>query len=474
MSLSLRGAGLSLLLMGVAAPSSWGAGRAPYGGVLRLPLDAGYVLAVNDPHQAATASQRLVARLVHCRLFAINAVGAPTPELARRSFVKDGALVVDLIPGARFHDGSAITAASVIASLKRVRELRASSPMAALVAHIRPREVGPDRVSIDLPPGVRSATVRRLLARPELSVLAGGEPGTGRGCGAFRPTAVTRRATTLQAFDGHARGRPRLDRVTLTQVNGAARHVEYFVFGRVDVSFETSHRFPRSVKPLGVGRSSTVFAFVHPRWAPGQRARVRQRLWRAATSQPLARFLPWDASMAKSPWPPEMSPTSRTLDARKATGRLDDVGPVIIAYPKGDTALADLARVLRDRIRPIVKGARILAVQDVSLAHAAVPGAPVSAASSEPAQWHLGLGVYDWAAVDKAQAAWEASSVLKAGGLGALQALSGRVRRWADRVVSETRLLPLVHVRRPVYHRGAFRLVPGSGMVRYDDSYRRP
>jgi len=418
----------------------------------------------------------MVARLAHCRLFGVNGAGRPISELARRAFIKDDALVVDLVPGARFHNGTLVTARHVVASLARVRDLGAASPLAGMARQLRARAVAPDQVAVELPRGIKSRTLKRLLARPELSVLADGKPGGGRGCGAFRVQRVNARGARLVAFDGHARGRPRIDTLDLTVVANDAEEVERFVFDRIDISFEASHRYPRSTMNLAVGRSSTVYAMVHPGWAPGRDARVRHSLWRAATKQSLARFMPWEVSMATSPWPASLSPSSRTLDSRRAPGRLDDVGQVIIAFPRGDKALAALARVIRDRIRPIaVGGVRIRPVANLSLASAPPPAASgAAAASAEPAPWHIGIAIYDWAALDRAQAAWEASQALGAGGLSALDALGGRARGWADGVVRQTRLLPLVHVDRAVYHRGAFALVGGTGAVRFDDSYKRP
>jgi hypothetical protein len=154
-----------------------------------------------------------------------------------------------------------------------------------------------------------------------------------------------------------------------------------------------------------------------------------------------------------------------------------------LGYPKGDKALFLLASVIRDRLRPIAAGGvRVVPIRGLTLASGASElrggrsgaGDFATGASAGSNGWDVAIVVHDWAAMDSAQAAWEAFRTLGAGGLAPLQALSGQARGWADGVIRESRLLPLVHVRRPVYHRGVFHLVPGAGTVHYDDSYKRP
>ena len=52
--------------------------------------------------------------------------------------------------------------------------------------------------------------------------------------------------------------------------------------------------------------------------------------------------------------------------------------------------------------------------------------------------WHVGIAIHDWAALDRNQAAWEASEVLGALGLSPQEALLGHHTEWATNVVRTT------------------------------------
>lgn len=89
-------------------------GRRPYGGMVEVPV--GSFDAAIDPHLAQGRDGRLLASLAHCHLFRMEG-GRPVGEAAHGlgSFA-NGVLTVTLQDGARFHDGSPLTAADVVAS----------------------------------------------------------------------------------------------------------------------------------------------------------------------------------------------------------------------------------------------------------------------------------------------------------------------------------------------------------------------
>lgn len=474
----MKAAGTLVLwaLLATSGPAQ-GAGRAPYGGSLRVPIDEAAKIALTDPHVSTTASQRVVAALVHCRLFSVSSAGRVAGELATDARLVDGVWSVTLVRGARFHNGQEVTSGDVAASLRRARSLGDSSRAGLVGSMMRVRADGKHRLLIELPQGVPKGTLQRMLARPELSILARGEPAKGGGCGAFRPAQrSSAKDVLLKAFGGHAQGRPRLDRVTLSVTAGAQTQVERFVFDRVDVSFEPSYRFPKTTSQLTLGTRSTLFLTLHPAWAAGRNSGVRRALWQLTTAAPLARYLPWEVTPARSPWPRQLAPSAAQMPTPTRLPRLDDVGTIIIAYPRGDRALADLARVIRDRLAASSSGgARVREVEGLKVASARrTPEAMAGLPAGQEPPWHVGVAIHDWAALDREQAAWEASHVLGAFGLSPQEAMLGNYRGWAARVIDQTRLVPLVHLRRSVYHRGMFHLVPGTGMVRFDDSYKRP
>lgn len=457
-----------------ATPATMAAGRAPYGGHLRVPVSPSFGLAITDPHQAQSVSQRLAAGLTHCRLFATDRAGRVVNELVSHRQLRDRKLLLTLAKGATFHNGAPITATDVVESLKRVRELGGASAPSPLVSQLTVTALPDGRVSVAMKSGMKASVVGALLARAEVAVLQQGAPGVGHGCGAFRVSSLTGKGAVLTAFAGHPVGRPRVDKVTLSVVASATAQVERFVFNRTDLSFEASHRYPRGTQAASVNRFSTIFALPHPRWKQGQDPKVRQVVWGALTQQSLARFLPWDTTPARSPWPDHLAPTARRLAVPAKLPSSLVVGPLVIAYPTGNLALKDLARVARDRLRSyVLGGVRIMGVTGLTVSAATLDSSIAAAASAAPS-WHIAVTPHDWAATDVAQAAWEAASALGADGLDASVALAGRSRRWADRIIGRYTLMPLVHVRRPVFHRGHYRLVPSAGAIRFDESYRRP
>lgn len=173
-----------------------------------------------EPEVPYGSGPGLYQSLAHETLVDLDDEGLPVPALAEGwSGARDGlSWTFTLRDGALFHDGSRVTSADVVRSLRRF--LRGpSAAAAALAADLA------GGGSEDSPRGVQAADSRRVVLRFDraparlLSVLsapaAAVTSATGAGAGPFVPTLVTGDRLTLTAFGAHVRGRPFLDSVTL-------------------------------------------------------------------------------------------------------------------------------------------------------------------------------------------------------------------------------------------------------------------
>ncbi|HET6184452.1 MAG TPA: ABC transporter substrate-binding protein [Acetobacteraceae bacterium] len=115
-----------------------------------------------DPHIATAFSSTLITSAIYEGLTAIDAELHVVPALAESWTVSaDGkTYLFKLRAGARFHDGSPVTPADVIASLARVRDVKTGSPYASRFAGV---------VSLE---GVGSDGVRIVLNAPSAPFLA--------------------------------------------------------------------------------------------------------------------------------------------------------------------------------------------------------------------------------------------------------------------------------------------------------------
>jgi MarR-like DNA-binding transcriptional regulator SgrR of sgrS sRNA len=422
-------------------------------------------LGVADPHQARGPSQRLAAQLAHCQLLGRDARGRVVRHLAGKWRWDGDALTLRLTAGARFHDGTPITAGDAAASLARLQALQTTAPLGPLVGQLRatvpPAE--PLTLVLTAPRGAKRQAVERLLARAEVAVLRGGQPGPGRGCGPYRPERVDGEQMLLRAFEGHPVGRPRLDALVLRRLARADEQVQQFTFRALDLCFEASHRL-RRVPSLEVGARSTVFLVPAPALrGPAQRTR-RRAIAAAATGAPLGRYVGWDVALARGPWPQGLAPSDALIPRGAPSLALERL---VIAYPAGHPELESLAVVLRDRLAaelPAGTEARAVALPGLTFA---------AAAGAERAPWDLALVLHDWAATTRDEAAWEAAQLLGGGGLTPAAVLSGRIRGWAQRVIEGARLIAVVHVRRPVFHRPPLHLSAAPGLPDLAEAWLR-
>jgi hypothetical protein len=347
--------------------------------------------------------------------------------------VSGDALIVTLVEGARFHDGSPVTANDVVASLRRVGALGDGSPLGRLVAALQVNATGPRAVAIAMPRGASVDEVRLLLARPELAITRMGQPRVG--AGAFRPTGTEGDRRVLVAWDGYAAGRPWLQEVRLIRVS-AEREESAFRFGDIELSFEV----PQGATPSTVirGGASSWLVVFHPRYraTPAFRGWVRQAILDAR----LMRFVDGRGFSAELPWPEPLSPLSpppRT--AQSTTGRPE----LVVAYPAGEVNAEELAFALRDAVAPMARGnARAVRVTGLG---------PATARSATEPAWDLALVRWDWAALSKAQAAFELARVLGLERPAAVDVLGRRVGEWARAVIARHEAVAVAHAERPAH-----------------------
>jgi hypothetical protein len=324
----------------VALPTAGhGAGRRPYGGTLRVTLDS--LEGLDDPRLLSRPASRWLATWTHCRLFRVDGGGRVRSELARDPGEMRGrTLTIRLVDGARFHDDQPITSADVLQSLQALAAAPTTpAPLAELVRLLELRAPDPLTLEVRAPARTDPNTLRRLLARPEAAVLRGGAPGRGRACGPFKPQSAGPGAVTLLAHTGHPEGRPWLDRVDVKVLADPRAQSAAFADQDTDLSAEAASRDRRDTQSVAAAQV-TLFAVVAPSLR-GDAARVlRQNFAALAREARLVRHSDWPAQTPSSLWPALLSPTSAPLGT---TGPALPQPGLVLAYPDGDSALADVA-----------------------------------------------------------------------------------------------------------------------------------
>lgn len=194
-----------------------------YGGELRIAV--GDLPASLEPVVPHGSGERLLAGLVHETLLGIDEDGHPRPALVQAwSVAADGHEWTLRLATGSFHDGTAVTAADAVRSLRRF--LRSGSGAAAHLA--RSLDGGaafragttdelaglsaPDEARVVLRFPAPGALPLSPLASPAAAVVST----RGAGAGAFAPTTPpSARGLRLTAFGRHVRGRPFLDAVSI-------------------------------------------------------------------------------------------------------------------------------------------------------------------------------------------------------------------------------------------------------------------
>ena len=443
--------GVSTTLLSTA----WGAGRRPYGAAIEVPVRDFSGLA--DPHVVETRSGRLVASLVHGHLFRV-VDGVYVPDLALGLGTWSGdALTVTLADTARFHDGSAVEASDVIASWKRIAALGDQSAIGKLAQAVQVSDLGSRTVVFSARGGVADE-VRALLARPEAAILSRGQPGIG--CGAFKPAVLATvtgkpappdsERRTLVAWEGHALGRPWLQEIRLRRVS-AEREEAAFRFGEVELAFEPPRMTPAGATTVRGGWTSWLVIF-HPRFRGPSGAPFRGWVHAASLDARLGRYVDGRSLPGEVPWPEPLAPSeSKPLGAKAAVGR----DQLVVAFTEGETDSEELARSVRDVVRPGARlDARVQAVRGLDLA--------LARSAADPS-WDLAIVRWEWASLTRAQAAHELARALGLSSPSGADVLARRVGDWARGVVQRTDALAIVHAERPaILHSKIHGVVPSG------------
>lgn len=441
---------MALVLVVAGSSAAGAAGRRPYGGALDVPVSdySGLV----DPHLVTTRSGRLVASLVHGHLFRV--VGSEIlPDLVADSGDwAQGALTLELVAGARFHDGSAVTSADVVASIRRLAAFGRQSSLGELVGALTVSQDGARKVVIKAPAGSVADEVRALLARPEVAILKGGKPAIG--CGAFKPGSAAEGRRVLVSWDGYAGGRPWIQEVRLVQV-ASGREEAAFRFGEVELAFEPLRMTPSGTTRVSGGWTSWL-AVLHPRFRGAGGNALRAWLQRAAIDARLGRYVDGRSAAGRVPWPSALAPVTAAAPERQATPRRDHV---VVAFAEGESDSAELARAVRDVMRPVARiGARIQPIAGLDARTAWDVADP---------PWDVALIRWDWAALTHAQAAFELAWLMGARGPSGAAVLARKTADWARGLVSRYDALAFVHVERPASLHASIRGAVPAGTLPY-------
>ena len=220
---------LAALALCALAPAHAGAESRPkYGSVIEGTL-LGAPVAI-DPQAAQTHAELTLTDLVFDTLYRVGPSGATYPHLAMAPPQLDAARTTATIairPHVRFHDGAALAASDVAASLERLRTGGAQWMLPGVTAV---RATAPDTVELTLRAPVPD--LETLLALPQTAVTRGGKaPASYNGTGPFRLDAFdpAKKLLRLRAFEDHFAGRPYLEQLELRwhdTPDGEARRFE--------------------------------------------------------------------------------------------------------------------------------------------------------------------------------------------------------------------------------------------------------
>ena len=231
------------LLAAVALGGDAGAESRPeYGGEL-----AGTLLgepASLDPVHARSHAEVTVAGLVFDTLYRTTGDGVVVPHLAAAApELADGRLRIRLRPGVLFHDGSALDADDVVASLERLQKSDAGwllAPVTAIEAS------GGDLV---LTVRGEAPDLAALLAAPQAAIVPGGKAPKAKapvGSGPFRLDAIDRgkRKIVLVGNQDHFAGEPYLAKLELRWFDAGDAEPRQFEDGKLQLSARGATVFP--------------------------------------------------------------------------------------------------------------------------------------------------------------------------------------------------------------------------------------
>ena len=295
-----------------------------------------------DPLRLGSFTERQFGRPIFEALFDIDEKGNAVPFLAESFKVSDDVRVwtITIREGVKFHDGTVLDSAAVIANFDRTRDpknrCRCLSQWADVESY---RAIDPRTVEITMK--TANATVPVLLA-DAVGVMASpaaftADPtGFGTkpvGTGPFRLVEWQRNSRfVLEKFpDYWVKGKPYLDRVVLRGIQNIETREAAYKSGQADMILQPSMHFVSTAKrdkrqvllePAGFGTDGVYFNSKTP---PLDDLRVRKALAHAMDRDLLIRTLGFGI------WTPAYSPWGRGISM---------VEQPVAVYPKFDVAKA--------------------------------------------------------------------------------------------------------------------------------------
>jgi hypothetical protein len=439
----------AILLLLALSTSAHAAGRRPIGGAIDIPVRdfSGLI----DPHLVETRSGRLVASLYHLHLFRLRGEQL-LPELASSAGTFASDQLTFTIAPARFHDGSAVTAQDVVASLKRLAALADASPVGRLIAALS-FAARDTTVIITAPRGTHPDELRLLLARPEVAILKGGSPSSAGG--PFRILKGDDEVRALVAWEGHPEGRPFLQEIRLLHLSSERERIA-FAEGRVGLSFEPVEAF---TPPITLrGGPTSWFVLFHPRLRTDP---IRGLSHKLIIDARITRYVEGRASAALTPFPEAIDPTPSGL-ALSATPVLHP--SLLIAYPEGERGADELARAVRDALRPISPDARVSPQRSLT---------PEVHRLADPI-WDLALVRWEWASLSRFQAAHELARALGLDAPSPALVLGRRLDDWARNLSQRHQIVAAVHSEASLSVRARLDRIGRSGpLPEFSDAHRK-
>lgn len=310
-----------------------------------------------DPRLVADANGSRIAGLVHCSLAEPDGRGGWTPSLAaawrRRD---DRTWEFDLRADARFHDGSAVTAADVAATYRAVLDPRTGSPKRAAMPSVVTVEAdGDDRVLLGL-----SGPDATILEAASVGVLPSALAARERvdassmtGCGPYRVASASDASIVLEAHDGWYGGRVSLPSIEFRVVPDTVMRTLQLRSG--DLDFVQNALEPDAVRHLARSAPDLVvtttpydayqYLGIHHRHPALADVHVRRALAHAIDREAIVRhLLEGQAELATGLLPPHHAaywPKVRryAFDPPRARRLLDRAG---LVDPDGDGPLPRL------------------------------------------------------------------------------------------------------------------------------------
>ncbi len=414
--------------------------RPKYGGTLRIEMRAR--VEAHDPRElkvepvvgaAATAAAEKLVSLAYERLVRLDNNGQPQPQLAL-SWQADAAekrWEFRLRPGVKFHDGTPLTPATVVAALQRQwgNDLLMSVSGDALV--IESKQPQPDLLE-------RLATGRSYI----FTILRdGGIAGTGP----FRVAEwQPRQRAVFAANDDHWGGRPFLDTIEVQMGVNLTQQLVDFELGKADLIELAPDQLRRATQDgARIWASSPVelLAVVFPAEGPAaQDARLRQALALAVDRAAIQNvLLQKQGEVAEGLLPQWLSgyaflfPAAADVDrARKLIAESSPApAPLVLEYDAADP----LARAVAERVA--------LDTSQVGLKLQAVTAGPASQAAGKLRLARVRLGSVN----PRAALSLLAATLSLGDGNDAAAAVTPDQQYAVEKaMVDSNRVIPLVHI----------------------------